>query len=192
MEKVADLSEVKPLVIENMKVEEKEVEMELAPPEAFEGFKAYEVTSDDLEQLYSLAQEMVKFAHARGGVGLTLPQIGISKRAFVMLDKDDQWVMMINPEFFGTGKKVNVYERSLSYSGVYSVLRYKKINAAYYTLDVDRDDKLVMKKNYRMLSGLRAFVFQNLVSILDGKTGRTDGVMIPLKDEKPAEVPPES
>ena len=175
MDKVADLSEVKPLVVEDVKAEEKESEMELVPPESFEGVKAYEVTSDDLEQLYSLAQEMVKFAHARGGVGLTLPQIGISKRAFVMLDKDDQWAMMINPEFFGTGKKANVYERSLSYEGVYWLPRYKKINAVYYTIDIDKNDKLVMKKNYRMMSGLRSFVFQNLVDMLNGKTGRTDG-----------------
>lgn len=174
MNEVASLSEDKPLVVENVKAVEKETEMELVAPEAFEGVKAYEVKEDDLEQLYSLAQEMVKFAHARNGVGLTLPQIGISKRAFVMLDKEDQWNMMINPEYFGTGKKANVYERSLSYEGVYWLPRYKKINAVYYTLDI-KDDKLVLKKNYRMMSGLRAFVFQNLTDILDGKTGRTDG-----------------
>lgn len=178
MDKVADLSEVKPLVVEDInKAENKETEMELVPIEAFEGVKAYEVKDDDLEQLYSLAQEMVKFAHAREGIGLTLPQIGISKRAFVMLDKDDQWIMMINPEYFGTGKKVNVFERSLSYEGVYSVSRYKKINAVYYTLDVDKEDKLIIKKRYRIMSGLRAFVFQNLVDMLNGKTGRTSGVL---------------
>lgn len=177
MDKVAELSEVEPLVVkENIKaVEEKEKEMELVPPEFFEGVIAYDVKESDLEQLYSLAQEMVKFAHARGGIGLTLPQIGISKRAFVMLDKDDQWVMMINPEFFGTGKKTIVYERSLSYDDVPWLLRYKKINAVYYTIDIDKNDKLVLKKNYRMMSGLRAFVFQNLVDMLNGKTGRTDG-----------------
>ena len=172
MDEVSTLSNDMPLVVE----EKKEVgqEMKLVAPEMFEGVKSIEVIPIDLEPLYALAQEMVKFAHARNGVGLTLPQIGINKRAFVMLDKEDQWVMMINPEFFGTGKKANVYERSLSYEGVYWLPRFKKINAVYYTIDV-KNEKLVLKKNYRMMSGLRAFVFQNLVDILDGKTGRTNG-----------------
>ena len=172
MDKVTSLSESSPLVVEE---ETKEKEMELVPPSEFEGVISKEVIQDDLEELYSLAQEMVKFAHARGGVGLTLPQIGINKRAFVMLDKDDQWIMMINPEFFGTGKKAVVYERSLSYEDVYWLKRFKKINAVYYTLDVDKDDRLVVRKNYRVMSGLRSFVFQNLVDMLNGKTGRTDG-----------------
>ena len=176
MDNVNSLSNSKPFIVHETEEVKDKKEMELVPPEFFENVKAYEVKPDDLESLYPLAQEMVRFAHGRGGVGLTLPQIGISKRAFVMLDKDDQWSMMINPEFFGTCKKVNVYERSLSYEGVYSVPRYKKINAVYYTIDIDKNDNLVMKKNYRMMSGLRAFVFQNMVCILDGKTGRIEGV----------------
>lgn len=175
MDKVASLSEEKPLVVETAKETVKESEMELVPAETFEGFKAYDVTQKDLEQLYSLAQEMVKFAHARGGVGLTLPQIGISKRAFVMLTSDDQWSMIVNPEYFGTGKKANVYERSLSYSDVWATTRFKKVNAAYFTIDVDKDDKLILKKNYKIMSGLRGFVFQNLTDILNGKTARTEG-----------------
>lgn len=172
MDKVNSLSEEKPLVVE----ESKEKEMELVAPSEFEGKVAVEVINSDLEEIYALAQEMVKFAHARGGVGLTLPQIGINKRAFVMLDKEDQWNMIINPEFFGTGKKSFVYERSLSYEGVYVLKRFKKINAVYYTIDIDKNDRLVLKKNYRLMSGLRSFVFQNLVDMLNGKTGRTDGI----------------
>ena len=172
MDKVNSLSDDKPLVVE----EAQEKEMELVAPSEFEGKVAVEVTNSDLEEIYALAQEMVKFAHARGGIGLTLPQIGINKRAFVMLDKEDQWIMVVNPEFFGTGKKSYVYERSLSYEGVYVLRRFKKINSVYYTIDIDKEDRLVLKKNYRMMSGLRSFVFQNLVDMLNGKTGRTDGV----------------
>lgn len=172
MDKVNSLSEEKPLVVE----EPKEKEMELVDASEFEGKVADEVAETDLEEMYAIAQEMVKFAHARGGIGLSLPQIGINKRAFAMLYKDDQWIMVINPEYFGTGKKASVYERSLSYEGVYWLKRFKNINAVYYTIDIGKDDKLVLKKNYKMMSGLRAFVFQNLVDMLDGKTGRTDGV----------------
>lgn len=175
MDKVLSLSDVEPIVFEQKPLAEKNAEMELIPASAFENVVAYKVTADDLEQLYSIAQEMIKFTHARGGVGLTLPQIGISKQAFVMLDKDDSWSMIINPEYFGVGKKVNVYERSLSYEGVYIVSRYKKINTAYYTIDVDRDDKLILKKNYKVMHGLKAFVFQNLTNTLNGKTGRIEG-----------------
>lgn len=171
MDKVNNLSEEKPLIVE----EPKEKEMKLVDPSEFEGKNAVEVSNSDLEEIYALAQEMVKFAHARGGIGLSLPQIGINKRAFAMLDKEDQWIMVINPEFFGTGKKATVYERSLSYEGVYWLKRYKKINTVYYTIDIDKNDRLVLKKNYRIMSGLRAFVFQNLVDMLNGKTGRTDG-----------------
>ena len=171
MDKVNNLSDDKPLVVE----EPKEKKMELVDAALFEGLVSSEVVESDLEEMYALAQEMVKFAHSKNGIGLTLPQIGINKRAFVMLDKDDKWIMVINPEFFGSGKKSFVYERSLSYDGVYVIKRFKNINAAYYTLDVDKNDKLVLKKNYKMMSGLRSFVFQNLVDMLNGKTGRTDG-----------------
>lgn len=180
MDKVLSLSEDKPLVVND--VEEKE--MELVDASNFEGVVADSVSENDIEELYALAQEMVKFAHARCGVGLTLPQIGINKKAFVVLDKDDQWNMMINPEYFGNGKKVNVYERSLSYEGLYSVSRYKKINATFYTIDIDNNNNLKLKKNYRMMSGLRAFVFQNLTDILKGKTGRTVGKEVMWKEEK--------
>lgn len=180
--KVINLSEEKPLVVEDAK----EKEMELVDASVFEGIKADTVNKNDLEEIYSLAQEMVKFAHARNGVGLTLPQIGINKRGFVILDRDDQWTMMLNPEYFGNGKKANVYERSLSYDGVYAVQRYKKINATFFTLDVDKNDNLIMKKNYRMMSGLKAFIFQNLVDILNGKTGRVIGTAVKVQ-EKPEE-----
>ena len=182
MDKVNSLSEDKPLVVE----ETQEKEMELVDPSEFEGKTAVEVISSDLEEMYALASEMVKFAHARGGIGLALPQIGVDKRAFVMLDKEDQWIMVINPEFFGTGKKANVFERSLSYKGVYSLPRYKKINAVFFTIDT-KDDNLIMKKNYKMMSGLRAFVFQNFVDVLNGKTGRTDGKEIIVKEKEESE-----
>lgn len=172
MDEVNSLSDDRPLVVE----EAKEKEMELVDAASFEGVISEEVSDSDLEEMYALAQEMVKFAHSRNGIGLTLPQIGINKRAFVMLDKDDSWIMVINPEFFGSGKKSFVYERSLSYDGVYVLRRFKNINAAYYTIDVDKNDKLTLKKNYRMMSGLRSFVFQNLVDMLNGKTGRTEGL----------------
>ena len=178
MDKAISFSEDKPLVVE----EPKEKEMKLVDASEFEGKVADDVVPSDLEEIYALAQEMVKFAHARGGIGLTLPQIGINKKAFVMLDKEDQWIVVINPEYFGTGKKSVVYERSLSYKEVYKLQRYKKINTAYFTIDT-KNDQLIMKKNYRMLSGLRSFVFQNFVDILNGETGRTKGEKLSWKEE---------
>lgn len=180
MDKVTNFSDDKPLVVE----ETKEKEMELVDASCFEGKVSELVLKEDLENMYALAQEMVKFAHARGGVGLTLPQIGIDKKGFVILDRDDQWAMMLNPEYFGTGKKANVYERSLSYDGVYAVPRYKKINTTFYSIEVDKSDRLTMKKNYRMMSGLRAFIFQNLVDILNGKTGRTIGTAVKIQEKE--------
>lgn len=180
MDEVNSLSDDRPLVVE----EAKEKEMELVDAATFEGVVAAEVSESDLEEMYALAQEMVKFAHSRNGIGLTLPQIGINKRAFVMFDKDDKWVMIINPEFFGSGKKSFVYERSLSYDGVYVLKRFKNINTAYYTIDIDKNDKLILKKNYKMMSGLRSFVFQNLVDMLNGKTGRTEGLKCQTKESE--------
>lgn len=75
MDKVLSLSEEKPLEFEEVK----EKEMELAEVSFYEGKVSEEITNDDLENMYALAQEMVKFAHARNGAGLTLPQIGILK-----------------------------------------------------------------------------------------------------------------
>lgn len=179
MDKVTSLSECKPLEVE----EAKEKEMELADVSFFDGKISEEVTNDDLEEMYALAQEMVKFAHARNGAGLTLPQIGILKRGFVFLSGDNKWEMMLNPEFFATGKKSYVYERSLSYEGTYAFKRFKKINAVYYSIEVDKNDRLCMKKRYKTMSSLKAFMFQSLVDSLNGKTGMNSGIKISESEE---------
>lgn len=179
MDKVLSLSEEKPLEFEEVK----EKEMELAEVSFYEGKVSEEITNDDLENMYALAQEMVKFAHARNGAGLTLPQIGILKRGFVFLTGDNKWEFMLNPEFFATGKKSYVYERSLSYDGTYAFKRFKKINAVYYSIDIDKNDRLYMKKRYKLMSGLKAFMFQSLVDSLDGKTGMNSGIKISESEE---------
>lgn len=174
-EKVNTLEQASVLEVKD-KVEK---EMKLVEASEFEGIVAEEIKTTDLEEMYALASEMVKFAAARGGVGLTLPQIGINKRAFVFLEGEDQWQMFLNPEYFGNGKKAMISERSLSYDGIYALPRYKKINAVYYVLDVDKKtDTLTTKRITRMMSGFRAYLFQMLVDVLNGKTARIIGTFI--------------
>lgn len=158
-------------------VEESTKEMELVDPSEFENKIASEVVESDLENIYAVSQEMVKFAHARNAIGLTFTQIGINKSGFVSLNNSGAWEVMLNPSYFGEGKKIWVYERSLSYGDdVYATQRFKRIRAVFYTIDVDKEDRLHLKKQYRMMSGMRAFSFQNLTDFVNGKTPKVTGI----------------
>lgn len=159
-------------------------EMNLVDPENFEGKISEEVKESDLEEIYVLAQEMIKFAHARGGIGLAFSQVGINKKGFVYLNNSGAWEVVLNPSYFGDGKKIWVYERSLSYEDVYAVQRYKRIRAVFYSIEVGKDDRLYMKKRYMMMSGLKAFAFENLTDFTVGKTQRTLGVRLREENEQ--------
>ncbi len=155
----------------DVSVEQKE--MSLVPSNEIEHITCDEVKQEEVEEVFSLVQEMIKFCHEKGGVGLAAPQIGINKKFFVWVD-GDKWQVAINPSYFPDGKTtMSLLERCLSYSGKYfRVKRYKRITAVFYNID-GKTGKL--KKYSRKLSSERAWVFQHETDHLFGKTVNTEG-----------------
>lgn len=179
---LADAEEFQPIV------EPAQKEMKLVDVSEFEGKESEKVTEADVDEIYALTQEMVKFTHARGGVGLAFPQIGIMKQAFIFLDGADEWKLVINPEFYPDKGKVSIYEKSLSYEGIYLVQRFKRISTAYYSIYVGKDGKLIMKKYFKQMSGMKSFLFQQLTNICTvGKTAKMCGIPVKIQENNSEE-----
>lgn len=167
-----------------------EVEKELLPEKMklihfshIEGINCKDVAEDEVEEVYALAEEMVKFCHEKQGIGLAAPQIGVFKKFFIWLD-GDKWSLAINPMVFPEDRnKISLMERCLSYPKKYfKVKRFKRITAVFYNID-GKTGKL--KKYSRRLSGDRAWVFQHEFDHLYGKTVATEGEdMTPVKQPK--------
>jgi len=70
------------------------------------------------DEIHSICELMVEVMIRRNGVGLAAPQIGISKRIFV-LDADDEFHILINPELVERSEEVEeTTEGCLSVPGV--------------------------------------------------------------------------
>lgn len=158
--------------VDNLENEIKE--MELVPASQIEGIETEEVKEEDIPEILELAGEMVKFCHAKGGIGLAAPQIGINKKFFVWLGNIDEWQLAINPKIFPDGKKkVTLMERCLSYPDKYfKIDRYKRITAVFYNVNAETGK---LEKFSKKLSGDRAWVFQHEYDHLNGKTLMTEG-----------------
>lgn len=154
-------------------------EMELVSPISIEGCYCEDIFPDEVEEVYALAAEMIKFCVSKNGIGLAAPQIGIPKKFFVWLD-GDKWSLSINPKYFPDGnKKVDLFERCLSYKEPYKVNRFKAITGVYYTIDGNSGE---LMKVSRKLSKDKAWVFQHETDHLFGKTIRTEGISLHKKE----------
>lgn len=75
------------------------------------------------DELKRLVNDMFETMYAAPGVGLAAPQVGVSKRVFVMdcsAGKDpDQKIAMINPEVILTEGEYTAEEGCLSFPGIY-------------------------------------------------------------------------
>jgi len=70
------------------------------------------------DEIHDICQLMVEVMIRENGVGLAAPQIGISKRIFV-LDIDDEFHILINPELIELSEEVEeITEGCLSVPGV--------------------------------------------------------------------------
>ncbi|MCF6285155.1 MAG: peptide deformylase [Candidatus Hydrogenedentes bacterium] len=67
-----------------------------------------------------LAEDMLETMHAHDGVGLAGPQVGISKRIFVMQPPDGEALCLVNPEILKMEGGVEGEEGCLSIPRVYS------------------------------------------------------------------------
>jgi len=74
------------------------------------------------QEIRDICESMVEVMIRRNGVGLAAPQIGISKRIFV-LDADDEFHILINPEIIELSDATEeIHEGCLSVPGVDAIV----------------------------------------------------------------------
>ena len=110
-----------------------------------------------------MSQDMIEFMRAENGIGLAAPQIGISRRVFVMEIGNQKWVCF-NPEIIRHSQNVvDFNEGCLSFKGDSCIIRRPESIEVRY-------------QNYRgewqqeTLDGLVARCFQHELDHLDGIT----------------------
>jgi peptide deformylase len=72
------------------------------------------------EKLQRLADDMIETMRAYEGVGLAAPQIGLSKRLFVLQEPDGEPMCFVNPEIFSMDGQAEGEEGCLSMPGIYA------------------------------------------------------------------------
>ncbi len=100
-------------------------------------------------ELKSLIKDMISFMEESNGVGLAAPQIGLSKRLFIVGFDDMKPLVLINPEIIETSVSENVYEEGcLSIPGMYAkITRPEKVKVQAWNergrpFTIDADDML--------------------------------------------------
>jgi peptide deformylase len=112
-------------------------------------------------ELCSLLDEMVSFMRENHGVGLAAPQIGMSRRFFVM-DAGDKVRRVVNPEILYFGRSIaEMEEGCISVPGIHKRIRRPKRIVVKYQNETGEiiEEEL---KNYP------ARVFQHEFDHLDG------------------------
>ncbi len=73
-------------------------------------------------KLHDLMDDLRETLAASGGVGLAAPQIGILRRAVVVLDEEDNVIELVNPEIVSSSGEQTGLEGCLSVPGKYGVV----------------------------------------------------------------------
>ncbi|HMF57770.1 MAG TPA: peptide deformylase [Pyrinomonadaceae bacterium] len=99
------------------------------------------------ERLKILADDMFETMYESRGVGLAAPQVGVSKRLFVMdcsvREDPDQRIVMVNPEVLMIEGEQSGEEGCLSFPGIYfnvkrslrAVVRAQNLQGEWFELD---------------------------------------------------------
>ena len=93
------------------------------------------------EEIKNIARDMAETMYAENGIGLAAPQVGITKRIFVV-DVDDELITVINPEISVSGEKEKMEEGCLCLPKV-SVEIERLSNAQVKGLDIDGREILI-------------------------------------------------
>ena len=100
--------------------------------------KAKKISRVD-SSIRKLAQDMLETMYANNGVGLAAPQVGVSKRMFVLdvsgEDEPNKPIVLINPEVIDAEGEMVGTEGCLSFPGVFfEVKRAAKVTVKYTNL----------------------------------------------------------
>ena len=79
------------------------------------------VTNFDAK-LHKLLDDMHETLEDSGGVGLAAPQIGILRRVCIVMDEDEQYLELVNPEIVSTEGEQEGLEGCLSLAGLYGLV----------------------------------------------------------------------
>lgn len=121
------------------------------------------------EATLEIMQDMIKTMLLNDGLGLAAPQVGLSKRFFIIvsnpeaLDSEDEILVqvVVNPQILEREGEIIAYEGCLSYPDyVAHVKRAQKIKVRYY------DQEMI--KVEEELTGMTARAFQHELDHLDG------------------------
>ncbi len=121
------------------------------------------VTDLDIGSWFEVIESMYKLMDEKGGIGLAAPQVGISKRMFILGGQYVQWRVCFNPEIvkLKDKKTSTLAEGCLSYPGLLvPVKRPNTIKVRYQ----DESGKTLK----RTLRSLDARAFQHELDHLNG------------------------
>ena len=74
-------------------------------------------------RLEALLGDMTDTLKDSGGLGLAAPQIGILRRVCVVMDDDEQYLELINPEILSQEGEQEGFEGCLSPAGMYGIVK---------------------------------------------------------------------
>ena len=114
------------------------------------------------KEIKQLVTDMFETMYAENGVGLAAPQVGVSKRIFVIDAGDNMPFALINPVLVKGWEEIEDQEGCLSVPGVYMpVKRYKKV---LFKGRNEKDRAVTIEA-----TGLLARALQHELDHLDGK-----------------------
>lgn len=113
-------------------------------------------------ELKQLIADMFETMYQANGVGLAAPQVGVSKRIFVIDTGEDEPFALVNPVLVKGWKEVDDQEGCLSVPGVY--MPVKRYETVLFRGRNEKDRAVEIKA-----SGLLARALQHELDHLDGK-----------------------
>ena len=125
--------------------------------------KKAEPVEEITDETRKLAEDMFETMEANNGVGLACPQIGLSKRMFVLTADDDIRRVFINPQIIKTSEELSDYDEGcLSIPQVYeTITRPEKVTVQAYnekgkpfTLEADGLLARIIQHEYDHLEGI--------------------------------------
>lgn len=74
-------------------------------------------------KLAALLSDLTETLKTAGGLGLAAPQVGILRRACIVMDEDESYIELVNPEIVSESGEQEGFEGCLSFSGMYGMVK---------------------------------------------------------------------